>query len=273
MPEGDSYARAARKVGAVLSGSVIEAVAGSAPAVRRWSARILGSRVTEVRSQGKRLLVTFDSGITISGHLGMNGRVWVRPGKRSPGPESLLLQTATHHVVFSAAKIEAGRTAVIEAGLRRLGPDLLDPDFEPGSTRASLFPKDRTVSELLLDQRVMAGVGNVFKNETLFLERINPSTLVGDLTTDQIESLIEKSRLLLTANASRSTRSTSGLPGPGGRNWVYGRAGLPCRRCRQAIVEGMVGRPARVTYWCPGCQPPVAAPITPPVPGLRPPTA
>src|SRR5688572_26143308 len=182
MPEGDSYARAARLVGAVLSGSAIEAVAGSAPAIRRWSPRILDARVTAVRSQGKRLLIALDSGITISAHLGMNGRVRVGPGTRSPGPESLLLQTATHHVVFNAAKIEAGRTAVIEAGLRRLGPDLLDPAFDSGSTRASLFPKDRTVSELLLDQRVMAGVGNVFKNETLFLERINPATPVGHLT-------------------------------------------------------------------------------------------
>lgn len=120
MPEGDSYAHAARRVGAALSGATIEGVAGSAPAIRRWSARILDSRVTNVRSRGKRLLITLDSEITISSHLGMNGRVRVAPGNRRPGPESLLLQTATHHVVFNAARIDADKTTVIEAGLARL---------------------------------------------------------------------------------------------------------------------------------------------------------
>ena len=264
MPEGDTYARAARRVEEALSGAIIETVAGSAPAVRRWSGKILDSRVTEVRSRGKRLLITFDSGVTISGHLGMDGRVRAAPGLRSPGSESLLLQTATHHVVFHAARIDADRTAVIEAGLERLGPDLLDPDFRSDLTRAAVFPKDRTVSELLLDQRVMAGVGNIFKNETLFLERINPATLVGQLSQHQVDALIERARSLLVGNAARSTRSTTGLPGPGGRNWVYDRAGLPCRRCRQAILKQMIGQPARVTYWCPGCQP------APQVPELAP---
>ena len=255
MPEGDSYARAAARVGAVLSGQQIEQMAGSAGATRRWSARIIGARVTEVRSRGKRLLITFDTGITISGHLGMNGRVRVGRGMREPGSESLLLQTSQHHVVFDAARIEAGRNAAIEAGLARLGPDLLEPDFYTKSTRAGWFPRDRTVSELLLDQRVMAGVGNVFKNEILFLEKVNPATPVGLLTDGQVDALIERARRLLMANATRGVRTTTGLPGPGGRNWVYGRAGLPCRRCRQAILQQMIGQPARVTYWCPGCQP------------------
>lgn len=255
MPEGDSYARAARRVAAALSSANIELVSGSAPAVRRMSAKILDSRVTDVRSRGKRLLITFDSGITISGHLGMNGRVQVGLGQRRPGPESLLLQTSTHHVVFQAARIDAGRTAVIEASLERLGPDLLDPEFDSGKTRAGSFPKDRTVSEFLLDQRVMAGIGNIYKNETLFLEGINPTTPVGRLSRVQIDALIERARKLLVANAARSTRSTTGLPGPSGRNWVYDRAGLPCRRCGRAIVERSIGRPARITFWCPGCQP------------------
>jgi endonuclease-8 len=230
MPEGDSYARAARRVGAALSGATIVGIAGSAPAIRRWSAKILDSRVTDVRSRGKRLLITFDCGITISGHLGMNGRVQVGAGVRRPGSESLLLQTSTHHVVFQGARVDADRAAVMEAKLARLGPDLLDPAFRADQSRAKLFPRDRTVSELLLDQRVVAGIGNVFKNETLFLERINPATLVGQLSPDQIDALIERARRLLVANSGRSTRSTSGLPGPKGRNWVYDRAGLPCRR-------------------------------------------
>lgn len=260
MPEGDSYARAARRVGTALSGATIVGIAGSAPAVRRWSAKILDSRVTDVRSRGKRLLITFDCGVTISGHLGMNGRVQVGPGMRRPGPESLLLQTGGHYVVFQAAKVDADRAAVIEAKLERLGPDLLDPAFRSDQSRAPLFPRDRTVSELLLDQRVVAGIGNVFKNETLFVERINPTTLVRQLSPDQVDALIERARRLLVANAGRSTRSTTGLPGPKGRNWVYDRAGLPCRRCGQAIRKEMVGEPSRVTYWCPHCQPDLSVP-------------
>ena len=255
MPEGDSYARAARRVGAALSGATIVGIAGSAPAVRRWSAKILDSRVSDVRSRGKRLLITFDCGVTISAHLGMNGRVQVGSGMRRPGPESLLLQTAANYVVFHAARVDADRPAVIEAKLERLGPDLLDPAFRSDQSRATLFPPERTVSDLLLDQRVVAGIGNVFKNETLFLERVNPATLAGQLSPDQIDALIERARRLLVANASRSTRSTTGLPGPNGRNWVYDRAGLPCRRCGQAIRQEMIGEPPRVTYWCPHCQP------------------
>ncbi len=101
MPEGDSYARAARQVGAVLSGEVIEGVAGSAPATRRWSDRILGARVTEVRSQGKRLLIALDTGITISGHLGMNGRVRVGRGPaESRARRACCCRPPDHHVVF-----------------------------------------------------------------------------------------------------------------------------------------------------------------------------
>lgn len=255
MPEGDTYARAARRVEAALSGATIVGIAGSSPAVRRWSAKILDSRVTDVRSLGKRLLITFDSGVIISGHLGMNGRVLVGAGVRTPGPESLLLQTAERHVVFQAARVDADRAAVIEARLERLGPDLLDPGFRSDQSRASLFPKDRTVSDLLLDQRVVAGVGNVFKNETLFLERIHPATPVGQLGPDRVDALIERARRLLLANASRPKRTTTGLPGPTGRNWVYNRAGLACRRCGWAIRREMVGDPPRVTYWCPQCQP------------------
>ena len=255
MPEGDSYARAARRVGAALSGGTIIGIAGSSPAVRRWSAKILDSRVTDVRSLGKRLLIAFDCGVIISAHLGMNGRVQVGAGVRRPGSENLLLQTAAHHVVLRAARVDADRAAVIEAGLERLGPDLLDPGFRSDQSRAPLFPKERTVSDLLLDQRVVAGVGNVFKNETLFLERINPATPVGQLGPEQVDALIERARRLLVASAGRSTRSTTGLPGPTGRNWVYDRAGLACRRCGRVIRREMVGKPPRVTYWCPQCQP------------------
>ena len=120
------------------------------------------------------------------------------------------------------------------------------------------------MSELLLDQRVVAGIGNVLKTETLFLERINPATLVSQLSPDRVDALIERARRLLVADANRSARSTTGLPGPQGRNWVYDRAGLPCRRCRHAISAEMVGEPPRVTYWCPHCQPslPVPDPAT-----------
>jgi endonuclease-8 len=271
MPEGDSYARAAIRVREVLADQSLTSVAGSSPAMRKWSGRILDATVSGVRTHGKRLLIDLDRGITISAHLGMNGRVQVFPGTRRPGSETLTLQTATHHVVFSAARVEVERTAVIDVGLERLGPDLLDPQFDSSRTRTAQFPKERSVSEFLLDQRVMAGVGNIFRNEVLFLEGIHPETAVGSLTAQQLNALIERARRLLTASASTSRRSTTGMAGPGRTTWVYDRAGLSCRRCRHRISmtpatgEIQSDRSARLTFWCPNCQPP-----TPPLESAAP---
>lgn len=260
MPEGDSYTRAAHRVAPVLVGRRIESVEGSSPAVRRRSGRLIGTTVEAVRTSGKHLLIDLESGFTIHVHLGMAGRV------RTAGPNAdfygdrgavrLGLETDAGHVwVTGAPTVEVTRWAETERSLQHLGPDLLaeEFDFDHFDLMAGRYPKAATVSDFLLDQRVMAGVGNVYKNEVLFLERLHPARRVGSLDPKALRRLAERSRVLLKANANRSVRSTTGLPD--GSAWVYGRGGKPCRRCRSEITEGWTGDPPRITYWCSSCQP------------------
>lgn len=258
MPEGDSYTRAAARARPVLVGREVTAVEGSAASVRRLSRSILGRRVDDVRTRGKHLLFDLDSGLTIHVHLGMPGRVRTGRGRlstRHRGPLRLGLSTEAGSVwVLSAPTVEVARREEIESRLERLGPDLLAEEFdwEQFRLRAGRYPENRTVSDFLLDQRVMAGVGNEYKCEVLFLEKTLPQRLVAELDQATREGLAHRARRLLRPNARRAVRSTTGRPDEGA--WVYGRTGLPCRRCRTAIEEGWVGDPARITYWCPTCQ-------------------
>lgn len=258
MPEGDSYTRAAARARPVLMGREVIAVEGSAPEVRRHSRSILGRRVEDVRTRGKHLMFDLDSGLTIHVHLGMPGRVRAGRGRlsaRDRGPLRLGLSTEAGSVwVLSAPTVEVARREEIEGRLERLGPDLLAEEFDWGEfrRRADRYPDDRTVSDFLLDQRVMAGVGNEYKCEVLFLEKLLPQRRMGEIDQAAREGLAHRARRLLLPNARRAVRSTTGRPDEGA--WVYGRKGLPCRRCRTAIEEDWVGEPARITYWCPTCQ-------------------
>lgn len=258
MPEGDSYARAAARARPLLVGREVTGVEGSAPAVRRHSRSILGRRVEDVRTRGKHLLFDIDSGLTIHVHLGMPGRVRAGSGRlaaRDRGPLRLGLTTEAGSVwVLSAPTVEVARREEIERRLERLGPDLLADEFDWDEfrRRAARYPGDRTVSDFLLDQRVMAGVGNEYKCEVLFLEKLLPLRTMDGIDGSTREALAARARRLLLPNARRAVRSTTGRPDEGA--WVYGRKGLPCRRCRTAIEEEWVGDPSRITYWCPTCQ-------------------
>jgi endonuclease VIII len=258
VPEGDSYTRAAARARPYLVGREVTAVEGSARSVRRHSRSILGRRVDDIRTRGKHLLFDMDSGLTIHVHLGMPGRVRTGRGSlsaRDRGPLRLGLSTEAGSVwVLSAPTVEVARREEIEGRLERLGPDLLAEEFDWDKfrLRAGRYPDDRTVSDFLLDQRVMAGVGNEYKCEVLFLEKILPNRRMSEVDSAAREALAHRARRLLLPNARRAVRSTTGRPDEGA--WVYGRNGLPCRRCRTAIEEEWVGDPPRITYWCPTCQ-------------------
>lgn len=259
MPEGDSYTRAAARARPVLVGRRILDVAGSSPAVRKHAARMRTQAVEEVRTIGKHLLVDLASGITIHIHLGMPGRVQVtadgrRPGG-DPGAVRLALVTEAGTVsVLAAPTVEVDRRAAIERSLERLGPDLLAAEFawDEFAARAGRYPGDRTVSDFLLDQRVMAGIGNEYKSEVLFLERLAPDRLMVTIDPQARTALAERARRVMLPNARRPVRSTTGRSD--GSAWVYDRTGRPCRRCRTAIAEEWIGDPPRITYWCPSCQ-------------------
>lgn len=259
MPEGDSYTHAAGRITPFLAGRRVAAVEGSAPSVRRHSADLLDMVVGSVRTRGKNLLIDFESGLSARVHLGMAGRIRTAPPGRSIGADRgavrLALTTDRGTVwVLGAPTVEIERRWVIDQSLEHLGPDLLATEFdmERFTTLAGRYPPESTLSDFLLDQRVMAGVGNEYKCEVLFLERLDPRRSVGSIDADALCRMAERARLLLQANSDRLVRSTTGRPD--GSKWVYGRAGQPCRRCRTAVVEDWVGEPSRITYWCPSCQ-------------------
>ncbi|MGF1665494.1 MAG: DNA-formamidopyrimidine glycosylase family protein [Acidimicrobiia bacterium] len=269
MPEGDSYTRVAALLRPAFVGVTLTAVDG-VPAVRRWSDRLIGARVEGVRTRGKHLLIDICGDITIHVWMGMPGWWRIGPkggvgrtegertGSHDSGDVRLLIGTIDHIATCHAAPVvEVDRRRVIERTLRRIGPDVLDAHFDLDEyrTRVALLPGTTLAADLLLDQRVLAGVGNEYKNEVLFLEGIHPCRLLQDLTGDQIDGLANRSRRIMLPNAERGgARDTTGLPGMEG--WVYQRAGKPCRRCRTAILTDRVGeRHPRVTFWCPLCQP------------------
>lgn len=269
MPEGDTLHRTAAALQPVLVGQrVIGARARRpGPAVET----LVGRTVLEVEAVGKNLLLRFDDGRSLRTHLGMRG-AWHRyppgsPWRRGPARASLVLEVPGVVVVcFDAARIELfdGRAEAIHPGLAGLGPDLLGGSFDLGAAVErfrSPTVEERSIAEVLLDQRVVAGIGNVYKSEVLFVEGVDPFIRVGDLATATLERLLTTARRLLLANARRDgpiRRRTTVSPGSvgvvGGALWVYRRVGRPCRRCGTTILSRSHGDPPRRTYWCPRCQ-------------------
>lgn len=237
-------------------------MAGSHRSARLHGRRLVGTRVESVTARGKHLVIGFDNGWAARTHLGMTGSWHLYPldarWRMSPGKARLVVQTATSvGVCFAAPTVDIGPAADVTRSLERLGPDLLHDDVRWDDVieraRRSMAP---TVADLLLDQEVMAGIGNVYKNEVLFLLRMDPDTPLRRCSDDTIVALGVKAQRLLTANADRPRRSTTGQRGRGATSWVYGRAGRPCRRCGSTIAVTGTAAGERLTYRCPSCQAP-----------------
>lgn len=274
MPEGDTYTRVAAVARRVLEGHTVVAVAG-VPEIRRRADRVVGHVVSQIRTVGKHLLIDFTSGWTIHVWLGMPGRVIVANessrsfiGERPPGPAQdsragatrLRVETSQGTVtVIAAPTVEIERRRVIDAAMASLGPDVLaDPfDWVGYTDRAERVNSARPVTEVITDQRVLSGIGNEYKSEILFLERLHPLTNWGQLSPSDIEALAGRAIALMGPNATRSRRVTTGAVA-GGVRWVYNRAGSACRRCRSPIQSAEMGTPRRRTYWCATCQTPRA---------------
>lgn len=254
MPEGDTVAGHARRLTPVLVGKQIASVAGSSRSIRANADRIRGKLVKTVDAAGKHLVIELSDGFSILVHLGMTGR-WLVLDSNSPvpGEARLALTTGEHHAVcLGAPTVILDRSPRIELRLSTLGPDLAGEDWdEDDFLRRARTRGDKVVSMMLLDQRVTAGVGNVFKSELLFLEGIHPDTRVAELSDETILALGRRARLLIPANVGKR-RSTTGEHTRGRETWVYGREGKPCRRCGAAIR--MEKHQDRVTFWCPNCQ-------------------
>jgi len=259
MPEGDTIFRAARTLNAALAGKEIVGFQSRVASLAR--ARLSGSRVERVEARGKNLLIHFEDGRVLYSHMRMVGS-WhlYRPGERWQKPERLaraVLSTEDRVAVcFNAPILE-----ILPAGgvdrhptLSRLGPDLLSEDFSAAEALRRLRARGRLpAGEALLLQSAVAGIGNVYKSETLFLCGISPFRTVAELSDAELESLIARGRELLARNLGTSHRRTR-PSADGQRYWVYGRSGRPCRRCGTAIRMRRQGLAGRSTYWCSGCQ-------------------
>jgi endonuclease VIII len=233
--------------------------------------RIVGREIRAVDSLGKNVLIRFDNGLEIRTHLQMNG-TWhrYRPGerwRRPPARARLVIEVpGAVAVCFDAPVVELleQRAEAVHPALGRLGPDLLAPTFDGDEAVRRLRDPTRagvSIAEALLDQRALAGIGNVYKSETLWLERVSPFAHVGELDDATLGRLVETARRLLLANASAAhgpervtTAGDRGAPGP---LYAYRRTGRPCRRCGAPIAGARQGSDLpRTTYWCPSCQGP-----------------
>jgi endonuclease-8 len=289
MPEGDTLHRIAARVGGGVAGGVVERLF----LADRGDVRdAVGWGVENVFAVGKHLLVGFDSGWALRTHLGMNGRVFAVPLRGEPprGPTFLIrvdprsgassagspggmptspTPTASGTVPpVTLVAVRAYRAELIRATrperhprLSRLGPDLLaePPDLD-GVVARALVPGhgSREIADLLLDQRIGSGIGNVYKSEVLFVERIHPRTPVGALDASEVRGLYERAAELLRLNLRtrrRTTVPTRRRPYPSSpRLWVYGRGGDPCLECGATIERLVQGDMARPTWMCPRCQ-------------------
>ena len=259
MPEGDTLYRAALMVGKAIGGSELVDVSGSFGPLRSASGKLRGATVTDVRSHGKNLVIDTSVGLAIRTHLMMSGE-WhvyqpVARWRNPIGAARVVLETSNAVAVcFSAPDISVDTPAAIAAELDHLGPDLCADDFDrEEAVRRLCQPQKNTLAEHLADQRVMAGVGNVYKSEILFLERLHPKS-EPRVAESVAEALVDRSRQLLMLNRERPTRVTTAETRRGAELWVYGRGGKPCRRCRTRIEAAWVGDVERITYWCPNCQ-------------------
>ncbi|MFA1550000.1 DNA-formamidopyrimidine glycosylase family protein [Actinomadura chokoriensis] len=256
MPEGDVVWLTARRLREALAGRTLTRSDFRVP--RFATADLRGRTVLDAVSRGKHLLLRVEGGLTVHTHLLMEGRWQIR--RSGPVPRDhrirLVLANAQWQAVgYSLGLVELLRTAEEDEAVGHLGPDLLDPswaaEMAAGAAARLGEQPERAVGEALLDQTRLAGIGNVYKAEVLFLRGVNPWARVGDVP--DLPGLVELSHRLLDANKERHGHITTGDLGRGREHWVYGRAGRPCRRCGTRIERAE--QKGRVTYWCPRCQP------------------
>ncbi|MBT2440378.1 Fpg/Nei family DNA glycosylase [Streptomyces sp. ISL-36] len=266
MPEGDTVWRTAHRLHSALAGRVLTRCDLRVP--RFATADLTGHAVLDVTPRGKHLLTRFDGGLTLHSHLRMEGawQVYATGERWRGGPDHqirAILGTPDRTAVgYRLPVLELIRTTDEHKVVGHLGPDLLGPDWDPAeAVRRLTADPSRTLGEALLDQRNLAGIGNVYKSELAFLAAVTPWLPVGELAPGVPERLVATAHRLLDENKDRPDRRTTTNPRSRERLYVYGREQRPCPRCGAPIRKAELGD--RVTYWCPGCQ---KGPSDPPAP-------
>jgi len=277
VPEGDTIFRAARTLNRALAGKPVVRFDSVFPHLTRVhdDDPITGRTVEEVRAAGKHVLMQFSGDLLLRTHMRMNGSWHIyRPGEAWQRPRRsmrIVIATADFEAVgfdIPVAEMIRGKDLPKHDELRQLGPDLLSDAFDPAEAarRIRARPTDE-IADVLLNQRVLAGIGNVYKSEVLFSCGVSPFARVERLTDVQVECLVATARKFLRANvtdhlAAMTTytgfRRTTRRADPKERLWVYGRAGDPCRTCGTPVSIRPQGRDVRLTYWCETCQPSIS---------------
>ena len=266
MPEGDTLARIAHVLRPVLAGKPIVAARGRPGGARLEL--VVRATVSGVEARGKHLLIGFDNGLTLHTHLGRNGS-WHRyradeRWRRSAARAVAVLSTADATAVcFDAPTVELieTRALAVHPVLKSLGSDIATTEFEIDAALAALREPRRAtmaVGDALIDQGALAGLGNVYRSELPFIERVNPLTPVAQVSDDQLRRMLERGAALIRANSAGGARVTTSAGSPSD-TYVYGRSGRTCPRCGTRLVSKATRArpesPPRRAYWCPSCQP------------------
>ena len=245
MPEGDALLRAAKRL-QVLVGQRIEVeTPHPRAAIKHLADRLDGLTLDAVDAVGKNLLLRFEGGLVLHSHLRMTGRWRVEPrGTRFTGRPWLILRGDTHEgVLWNGPVLELRRD---DTTVSHLGPDILDdpPELDAMVERLRAQRPEREVGDALLDQRAVAGIGNLWKAEALWDGRVSPWQRLGDVTDVELRSVLDAAHRLMSASVvgTRPLRR------------VYRRAGRPCPRCTTLVRSYPQGGDARTAYWCPNCQ-------------------
>ena len=276
MPEGDTIFRSARALSRALVDQPVTGFRSNYPQITRVheDTPLTGQRITWVEARGKWLLMHFSGGPILVTHMLMSGSWHIyRPGQRWQRPARdmrIVLETRAYHAIGFCVPVAEVHTAASLARHPRIPQsrrDLLDAAFDADAAAAqiALWPGDE-IADVLLNQHVMAGVGNEFKSEICFVCGISPFARVAALSAEKVAEIVAVSHRLLRANVMEDSadimvtyrgghRRTTHASDPRESVWVYGRAGEPCRRCGTRIEKRLQGKDARVTFWCPACQP------------------
>ena len=275
MPEGDTIFRAARTLNQALAGRVVTRfeTAYAPLASVHDQMPITGRTIERVESHGKWLLFHFSGDLILVTHMLMSGSWHIyRTGerwKRARSHMRVVVATSQFEAVafdVPVARFHTARSLERHTSIPALGPDLLGKTFsEDEAVQRLLARADEEIANVLLNQRVMAGIGNVFKSEICFACGVHPFRQVATLRPQEVDCLLATARKFLAMNASPTEqegiatytggRRTTGSRNQAARLWVYRRHGQPCRRCGASILMRKQGTGARSTYWCPQCQP------------------
>jgi endonuclease-8 len=274
VPEGDTIYRAARALGLALEAKVVtrfETALAPLASVHD-NTPVTGRTVEKVQSRGKWLLIYFSGDLILVTHMLMSGSWHIyRPGERWQRPRremrAVIATSDFEAIAFNVpvAKFYTSMSLARDSNIPALGPDLLGPDFAADEAKQRLLAQaGEEIANVLLNQRVMAGLGNVYKSEVLFACGVHPFRDVSTLSPAEIDCILDRARHFLEMNTKAGAggamvtytglRRTTRAADPDARLWVYRRSGKECRRCGATIRMQKQGPGARSTYWCPVCQ-------------------